>query len=182
MAIYEFSPDQIARFEPTNFVRIGDAAFPKDLSAGFFVVTGFPAMWSTALAPEDLTMKAKLLQYGTYALQGSTAGLDGYSPDRHFLMEGSPATLLDQAGEPTDFRTRTGFPAQMPHDLAGVSGCSVWMIGDLRKPLDTWSKNECRLVGVETSIYKQRSAIKATRWNAITTLLYNAVPHSGQNT
>lgn len=176
VAVYEFNATQIDRFDPAAFVRIADVAFLEDLSTGFFVVTGFPAMWSTTLTATDETMNAKILQYATYALEGSTAGLDGYSPVRHFLLEASPAALIDHAGEPTSFRTRTGYSAQMPQDLRGVSGCSVWMIGDLKKPIETWSKEESRLVGIETSIYSKRSAIKATRWNAATTLLYNAIP------
>ncbi|MDP1536906.1 MAG: hypothetical protein Q8L95_06985 [Burkholderiales bacterium] len=176
VAVYEFNSAQIARFESKDFVRISDVSFVRDLSTGFFVVTGFPGMWSTTLTSADETMKAKMLQYATYALQGSTAGLDGYNPERHFLLEASPAMLIDHTGALTSFRTRTGHPAQMPQDLRGVSGCSVWMVGDLTKPIETWSKEDSRLVGIETSIYPKRSAIKATRWNAATTLLYNAVP------
>ncbi len=117
-----------------------------------------------------------MFQYGTFALGGSASGLDGYNPARHFLLEASPEVLLDHTGKETHFRTRGGHPAQMPADLAGVSGCSVWMIGDLRSPVESWSQDRARLVGVETSVYGKRGAIKATRWNAVTTLLYTAVP------
>ena len=122
-------------------------------------------------------MKSRLLQYGTYALQGSTAGLLGFDPELHFLLEATPEHTVDGDGQPVSFRTRTGFAAQMPGDLGGVSGSSVWTIGDLRTPVAEWSVAHSRLVGVETSIYRARGAIKVTKWKAITTLLYEAFPN-----
>jgi hypothetical protein len=176
VAIYELTPEQSCRFDDANFVRIADVAFPQDMSNKYCVVTGFPSMWSIELGPSDETMKSKLLQYGTYSLEGSTAALDGFDPERHFLLEASPSLLLDHTGRGVSFRTRTGHPASMPTDLQGVSGCSVWVVGDLRRSVDSWSKDAAKLVGVETGIYGRRSAIKVTRWNSVTTLLYNAVP------
>nr|MDP2190608.1 hypothetical protein [Rhodoferax sp.] len=176
IAVYEFSKEQSQRFADDVFVRVADAEFPIDLSHGFFVVSGFPGVWSTSPSPSDTTLSTKMLQYGTFALQGSVAGLDGYNPKRHFLLEASPDNLLDIKGNDVSFRTRTGYSAQMPRDLAGVSGCSVWMMGDLREPIEQWSTKTARLVGIETSVYQTRRAIKATRWNGVTTLLHAAFP------
>jgi hypothetical protein len=176
VALYELTSEQAQRFETTKFVRIVDVAFPRDMTGKFFIVTGFPAMWSTTLDKNDVTMKAKLLQYGTYSFEGLTSGLDDYDQERHFLLEASPSVLLDHTGEQTSFRTRTGHAAFMPADLQGISGCSVWLIGDLQQPVESWSKTTAKLVGIETGVYPRRSAIKVTRWNSITTLLYNAVP------
>lgn len=176
VALYELDKEQCCRLTDVDFIRIADVAFTEDLSTGFFVLTGFPTMWSTTINGSDDLMKSKLLQYGTYALEGSTAGLLDYNPIHHFLLEATPAELLDHTGEPTTFRTRTGFSAKIPNDLLGVSGCSVWMIGNLNKPVETWTKADSRLVGIETAVYSTRGAIKVTRWSAITTMLYNAVP------
>ena len=178
VAVYPLSRSQGTRFDPTAFVRVGDVAFLADTSSGCFVVTGFPVMWSSSLTPEEVTMKSKMLQYGTFALAGSTAGLVGFAPERHFLLEATPEFLLDSGGQRTSLRTRTGHPAQMPNDLVGVSGCSVWKIGDFTRPFDTWSAREAKLVGVETSVYKQRRAIKVTRWASVASLLYVAVPET----
>nr|WP_316641848.1 hypothetical protein [uncultured Roseateles sp.] len=178
IAIYQFSNEQAKRFADEAFVRVADADFPADLSHAFFVVCGFPAVWSTSLSPSDTTLLTKMLQYGTFTLQGSVAGLAGYNPARHFLLEASQDILLDHNGNNVSFRTRSGYPAQMPRDLAGVSGCSVWMLGDLREPIERWSKKTARLVGIETSVYERRRAIKATRWNGVTTLLHAAFPQT----
>ena len=178
IGIYEFSPEQAARFADDVFVRVADVDFPADLSHGFFVVCGFPAVWSTSLKPSDMTLSTKMLQLGTFALQGSVTGLTKYNPQRHFLLEASLDILLDRSARNTSFRTRGGYPAQMPRDLAGVSGCSVWMLGDLRQPIEQWSKKTARLVGIETSVYERRRAIKVTRWNGVTTLLHAAFPRT----
>jgi hypothetical protein len=176
IAIYEFGPDQASRFDDDAFVRVADADFPADLSHGYFVVSGFPAIWSSSLDPTDQPMLTKMLQYGTFAYQGSVVGLDGYNQHRHFLMACSPDLLLNGKGEEIAFRTRGGHAAQMPRDLGGISGCSVWMLGDLREPLEGWSKKQARLVGIETSVYIKSQAIRATRWNGVTTLLHAAFP------
>lgn len=176
VALHQLNDYQISRLGQGEFVRIADASFATDLSSGYFVVTGFPGMWSTVLDGAEDTMKTKLLQYGTWAFSGSTSALGGYDAAQHFLLEAAPLEVLDHTGKPASFRTRTGAPAQMPTDLRGISGCSVWMIGDLAKPVATWSKGASRIVGIETGVFPTRKAIKATRWNAVTTLLYNAFP------
>jgi hypothetical protein len=176
IALYEFSPEQKTRFPDDAFIRVADVAFPADLSHAYFIVCGFPSIWSTSLSPSDTTLLSKMLQYGTFAKQGSTSGLDGYNPGRHFLLEASHEMLLDKNGNGTSFRTRSGHSVQMPNALAGVSGCSVWMVGDLRDPIDEWSMKAARLVGIETGIYEKNQAIKATRWNGVTTLLHAAFP------
>jgi hypothetical protein len=176
VALYELSEDQVARLGDVEFVRIGDASFTRDLSNGYFVVTGFPGMWSTVLDGAGDTMKSKLLQYGTWAFSGSTAALENYDDSHHFLLTASPSEVLDTEGIPVTFRTRQGFAAQMPTDLRGISGCSVWQIGDLTKPVGSWDRGSSRVVGIETGVFPGRGAIKVTRWNAVTTLLYNAFP------
>jgi hypothetical protein len=176
VALYQLDDRQIARLKNSQFVRIADASFEADLSNGYFVVSGFPAMWSTVLSGADDTMKSRILQYGTYAFSGNTSALANFDANHHFLLEATPAQMLDHTGAPTSFRTRSGFSAQMPDDLRGVSGCSVWKIGDFSTPVETWSSINARIVGVETGVFSTRGAIKASRWNAVTTLLYKAFP------
>lgn len=176
VALFRLGERELSRLGEVKFVRIGDVSFERDLSNKYFVVSGFPGMWSTESAADDQVMQSKLLQYGTYAFQGSSSGLLGYDPDRHFLLEASPATLVDHEGEPMQLRWRSGHSARMPDDLAGISGCSVWAIGDFRNPVKAWSPDSARIVGIETSVFPRAGAIKATRWNAITTLLHGVFP------
>jgi hypothetical protein len=176
VALYQLDDSQIARLGSAQYVRIADASFERDMSKGYYVVSGHPAMWSTVLDGAEDTMKSKILQYGTHAFSGSSNALDNFDADHHFLLEATHDQVLDHTGAPVTFRTRSGFNARMPDDLPGVSGCSVWKIGDLSTPIDRWSKKTARIVGVETGFYSTRRVIKVSRWNAVTTLLYNAFP------
>jgi hypothetical protein len=177
IAVFRLSPNQVHRFAGVSFVRIADVSFERDLTSGYFVVSGYPGMWSTVPeAATETSMKGRLLQYGTYAFSGNTSALSGYNGERHLLLEATPATMLDPQGKPVVFRTRSGHPANMPSDLAGVSGSSVWVIGDLRVPVDSWTQGLARIVGVQTGVYPSRCAIKFTRWNAVTTLIHSAFP------
>lgn len=176
IAVSRLSPNQLHRFAGVTFVRIADVSFERDLTSGYFVVSGYPGIWSSVPEANETSMNSGLLQYGTYAFSGNTSALAGYDPERHFLLEASPATMLDPQGKPVVFRTRLGHHASMPSDLAGVSGSSVWIIGDLRFPISSWNQGLARIVGVQTGVYPSRGAIKFTRWNAVTTLIHSAFP------
>jgi hypothetical protein len=52
----------------------------------------------------------------------------------------------------------------------------VWTIGDSKKPPTDWDADQARLIAVQTGVYPQRKIIKATRWIAVSTLLYEAFP------
>lgn len=175
VAIYELSSQECSRLSFVEFIRVGDVEFNSDLSSGFFLISGFPKIWSTNIDEVEETMRAKLLQYGTCALE-SVAGLQNYDPHLHILLRASPEELFDHTGKEVKFRMRSDYPARMPDDLLGVSGCSVWKIGDLNNSIESWKKEDCRLVGIETGIYSKLGAIKATRWNAVASLLYEAIP------
>jgi hypothetical protein len=174
LAVYPLEESQITPLEGRTFLRIGDVSFESDLSRAFFVVSGFPSIWSTETSEADEPMKLRLLQYSTYAYGGSTVALQGYDARHHVLLDAKPEHVFDSSGSAIEFRTRSGYAAQMPQDLRGISGCSVWMIGDLSIPCHQWRLDHARLVAVETGVFPGRAAIKATRWNAVTTLLYSA--------
>ena len=178
VAIYEFLQDQRTRFHDESFIRVSDVIFDFELSTSYFTLFGFPAMWSSTLTDydQDAPFTSKLLQYSTVALQDRTYALSGYDSKVHLLLDAAPESTTDHNGQPTSLRTNSGHPAQMPQDLGGVSGCSVWLIGDLRVPIERWSTNSAKPVGVETGVYSERRTIKVTRWNAVTTLLYQAFP------
>lgn len=176
IAIYRLDERQISRLSEVNFVRIGDISFESDLSKGYFIVSGFPGIWSTISDSNEAMMKSRMLHYGTYAFTGAVAGLNGYNAERHLLLEATPGPLCDHEGNLTNFRTRLGHWADMPRDLAGVSGCSVWRIGDLAVDINQWSSRSARIVGVETGVFERAGAIKVTRWNAVLSILHAAYP------
>jgi hypothetical protein len=176
LALYQLNSRQLTRLGEVSFVRIADVDFDSDLSKGYFVLSGFPRMWSTTSDRNSGPMKSRLLQFGTQSFCGSTAALESYDPSWHFLLEARPGALCDEIGASTTFKTRSGHPAQIPADLGGISGCSVWFVGNLREPANSWTRNRARIVGVETAVFPSRGAIKATRWKAVTTVIHEAFP------
>lgn len=176
IAIYTLTSQESDQLSQGNFIRISDISFSSDLSAGYFLVCGYPGMWSSAPSEAETQIKSKLLQYGTYSYSRSVKGLNGYDPERHVLLEAKHGELFDHEGKITSFRTRSGYWADMPRDLAGISGCSVWMIGSMNAELKNWDINSARIIGVETGVFEQAGAIKITRWNAVLTLLHSAFP------
>ena len=49
-------------------------------------------------------------------------------------------------------------------------------VGDLKSPIESWGSETSRIVGVETSVYHSRQAIKVSRWVAVSTLIHASYP------
>jgi len=176
VSVYALDDRQVSKLAGKKFLRLQDVTFSDDLLKGFFVIFGFPQIWATASGRESETMLLKGFEFSTFAYLGDTTGLAGFDARYHLLLEAQHDYLYDQAGEEISFRTRFNTPARLPDDLRGVSGCSVWQIGDLRTSVHQWSSASARLVGVQTGVYPSRGLIKATKWIAPSTLLYSAFP------
>jgi hypothetical protein len=101
-------------------------------------------------------------------------GFERFDAERHFLLSASREEMYDEASDRSSFRTRSGFPTDFPDALRGISGCSVWKLGSLKERPVRW--RQPRLVGIETAVYTRAQAIRATKWNSVTTLLHAAFP------
>lgn len=176
IALCRLNPEQVERLEHRKFVRMVDISLDEDQSSGYFIVCGFPAIWSSASSTINEVVSLSMLQYGAAGAATNQAALDNYNPEVHFLIDANPKNVLDSNGARVSFRTRTGYPASMPADLRGVSGCSVWRVGRLHLAERKWFTESPSLVGVETGVYERRSLIKATRWKAVIALLSDAYP------
>lgn len=175
IAMYQLTREEAFRLSGAEFVRIGDVSFEVDLSNSFFVVCGFPALWSKSpSATGDDPMLTKLLIYGTTLYNKEARALEGFDAERHFLLDARQDEMYNDAGDIVGFRTRGGFPAPFPNALGGISGCSVWRMGSMGVHPRHWGAPQ--LVGVETAVYSRIQAIRATRWNSVTTLLHAAFP------
>ena len=175
IALYRFTSEEVNRLSQATFAQIGDASFEADLSNSYFVVSGFPALWTTTIdAQKTDPMVSRMLVYGTTHFDGDAAGLEGFDPKRHFLLQANRHEMYNQSGNRVSLRSRLGHPVDFPAGLQGISGCSVWRLGKMSTPPQFWGAP--RLVGVETAVYARSGAIRATRWNSVTTLLYEAFP------
>ena len=142
----------------------------------FVSIFGFPHLWSTRSTEQQAMMISRAFQFTTDLYSGPTSDLSNYSDRFHLLLNAYNDHLYDEKGSPARFQTLGGQPAMFPSDLRGISGCSVWRIGDSKKPPNEWDADQARLIAVQTGVYPQRQIIKSTRWIAVSTLLHEAFP------
>lgn len=176
IAVLRLSSSTVVRLDDESFLRLDGIGFNEDLSSGIFCLFGYPALWSQPSTDENIRLKAKLLQYTTYAFEGSTETLPEYQARFHLLLNAGLVGSTDIEGSPVLFCDRSDTTAEFPRGLSGISGCSVWLIGNKNKPLHDWSCEEAKIVAVQTGVYHDRQIIQATRWIAVSTLLYQAFP------
>jgi len=177
IALYRLDEREQNRLIGCEFVRLSDIRFTSDLSNGYFVLCGFPNHWSVSSDSPAATLILKPIQYGAWSYSGSVKGLEGYDATHHMLLEAKPETMVDHKGQNASMRTRAGYWVDMPGGLRGISGCSVWMIGDITASPRTWTPQSARIVGVETGVFEGATpTIKATKWKAVLSLLYAAFP------
>jgi hypothetical protein len=176
VAALEISEETATRLGVTTFLRLHDIGFEDDFGSGVYCLYGFPVLWANASTNSSPVMRATPFQYVSYAFEGNATGLCGYQEKFHLLLSADPSGMTNIEGDPRPFRTKENFPARFPGDLCGISGCSVWRIGDRRVPLGQWNELPPKVVAVETSVYHNNKVIKATKWMAVTTLLAKAFP------
>lgn len=164
----------VERLKDNLFLRLDDVNFEEDLSNGIFCLFGYPSSLSQPSINADTKLILKPFQYATCPYGGQTDMLSGYQSRFHLLLGANPNETTDINGRHLIFASREGTRLQFPGDLGGISGCSVWMVGAQDVPVEDWSKP--RVVAVQTSVYSNSQIIKATRWVAVSTLLYEAFP------
>jgi len=176
VAVLLLDSSTVEKLSGNTFLRLDDIDFDNDQTTGIFCLCGFPALWSRPSTDAEPTMSVNPLQYVTYAFACSTESLSEYQERFHILLEAGPSENTDIEGNQLVFRGRGGAPASFPKDLGGISGCSVWKIGDRRVPLSEWASLRPKVIGVQTAVYPGLQIIKATRWVAVSTLFYEAFP------
>ncbi|MBL8522721.1 MAG: hypothetical protein JNN20_03430 [Betaproteobacteria bacterium] len=180
VAVRHLTDEETHRLHGKTFQTLTDISFGEhsleDHPHACFLLCGFPNIWWTTSAHAADTMRLKVLQYTAFRYEGSTAGLAGFESRLHFLLDAKEEEVFDPNGNEATFRLRPGQRARWPQDVAGVSGCGVWRIGNPCLPVQAWRAEDARLVGVLTSVYAKPALIKTTKWIAVTTLLNEAFP------
>jgi hypothetical protein len=175
VALYRLSEREQEQLIGIEYVRLRDVDLTPDLSDGYFVLCGFPSLWSVSSGSTSEALTLKPLMYGAWTYSGTTKGLRGYDPAHHILLGAKPEIMLDHTGRRASMRTRTGHWVDMPDGLRGISGCSVWMIGNTTIPTKYWGLRPARIVGVETGVFSTAApTIKATKWAAVLSIMHGA--------
>ncbi len=178
VAGYKLSEDLKNEFQSSRFLRLSDVSFDFDAEHGVYTIFGFPSIWTHKSEENPSNLSSKAIEYTTYAYEGNTSPLEGFDDRFHLAITASLDEARDKDAKEADFSYRGGVPARFPGDLGGISGCSVWQIGDLRYKLEEWPTVEPRIVGIETCVYPTKSVMRATRWNAAATMLYKCYPET----
>lgn len=174
VAVYRLPGRAVERLRAKRFLRRADIEFDEHSPTAVFAVFGFPGLWSMGGGGDGETLRLKALEYVTYASSATGRTLIGFDSKYHFLLDGTAKQVALPDGSPMVFRHRDGAAATFPRDLRGISGCAVWVLGDLAVPVDEW--RPAQVVAVQTGVYQDSEVIRATRWVAVTTLLNEACP------
>jgi hypothetical protein len=176
IAVYRLPPDAVEKLQHVRFLRLSDVAFDDPGPRAVYTLFGFPGLWTRPSTSDGERLSVKPLEFTTYAYDGSPKGLLRFDPRLHLLLSGAADDISAPDGAPIEFEDRFGQKARLPIGLKGVSGCSVWHIGDLDVPIEQWGQRGARLAGVEIGVYQPYAAIKVVRWIVVTTLLNAAFP------
>jgi hypothetical protein len=166
----------VDRLSVRRFLLFNDIEFDNQSPAAVYTIFGYPAVWSSPSTSPEETVNYRAFQYTTYRYDRDTSTLEEYQERLHLLLDAQLQQATDQDANPVEFNDRSGEPVPFPHGLGGISGCSVWRIGDLNVPLEHWDFERSRLVAVQTGVYRSKRVIKATRWVAVSTIIHQAFP------
>lgn len=175
IAILRLHPNISSQIGTKSYIGLYNIDFTDDHIKGIFYLCGYPEILSKPSTPTDPMMVSRLFQFMTHMYTGATDCITDYNAEYHFLLD-STSGKRNVDGEPVEFIGRAGKVLDLPGDLGGISGCSVWQIGTSEIPLEQWNNKRAKIVGIQTSVFRETKVIKVTRWSAVSSLLYEAYP------
>ena len=172
LAVYRLPPTAVGRLQRKRLLRRPDVEVGELPPRAVFTLCGFPGALAGPSRQPGEPLHLRPFEYTTYASDSKGKSLLGFDPRYHLLLDATAnqATLSD--GSEAVFRSRAGASVAFPRGLKGISGCAVWVIGDLALAVETWGP--AQLNGVQTCVYQDCQLIRATRWGALTALLGEA--------
>jgi hypothetical protein len=176
VAVYPLPPDMAAKLRRKRFLRISDVCFDDPGPKAVFSLFGYPGVWSEPSSSDDEYVTVRPFEFTTYRYDGDTTTMMEYQARLHLLLSAGTEYTTWADGSPAPFRDRRGQAVQFPRGLKGISGSSVWHVGDLAVPIDRWRERPARVVGLETGVYPTSGAITVSRWVVVTTLIHSAYP------
>lgn len=176
IAIYPILSEDVSLIGKDRFLSLMDVDCGSQSPTAVYSICGFPCKWSKTSHTAEEKVMIKAIQYTSYSYSGDASTFIGYDPGRHLLISAEIDETTDDKGEPVEFFDSTGSPLKFPKELNGISGSSVWRVGDLNTPLLEWRSDKAKVVGVQTGVYSSKSVIKATRWSVVLEMLNRAFP------
>lgn len=178
IALFHLPSELVSRLLHKSFLTFSDIGFEEQSQTAVYCLFGFPGVWTKTDTDTSRveTVKYKALQYIAYRYVGDTTSMGDYQERFHLLLDAQFNEATDERGYLVTPKNMDGILVRFPRDLGGISGCSIWQIGDLQLPLEDWAKVNPRVVAVQTGVYRKNCAIKSTLWVAVSTLIHEAFP------
>lgn len=176
VAVHKLPKDAIDKIGSKTYLTFDDIEFQAQSATAVYTLFGFPGIWVDSTKTDTDRLQVKPLQFTAYAYDRDTDAFKDYQERFHLLLDAQLVQSIADDGSPAKFTDLKGNDAPFPGQLGGISGCSVWRIGDLHVPIDKWSQDPSRVVAVLTGGYDPKDAIIATKWVAVSTLLHGGFP------
>jgi len=176
VAVFNLSKLAVQKLAGKPFLCLNDIDFDLKSGNGVYTLFGYPASWSEPSTCSSEKLQLRPFQYTTIAFNRDTKSFKEYQERFHLLLEAQLEYSSTEKGSQATFKDSKGNPVPFPEGLGGISGCSVWQIGDLDVPIDDWGQKQPKIVAVQTGVYHASQTIKATRWIAVSTLIHEAFP------
>jgi len=176
VAIYSLPQYAVQKLDGKRLLDLNDIDFGLQSGTGVYTLFGYPGIWSKPSTSCSEKLQLQPFQYTTIAFNRDTGSFTEYQERFHLLLEAQLQYSSTEKGTQATFKDLEGNSAPFPRELGGISGCSVWRIGDLNVPIDDWGQRQSKIVAVQTGVYHTNQAIIATRWIAVSTLIHGAFP------
>ena len=137
-----------------SYLNSADIAPYDSCHTGWFLVQGFPCV------DTDISIPNKTIQHRAFVWLAEP--YVGSPQPRNF--DAAWHLALTGPDEP-----------QMRESLVGISGCSIWSIGEASSN-SNWELDRARIVGIETHVDSNRRVIMGVRWGLAAILLVKAFP------
>lgn len=174
VAVFRLPKTLLPRLSGKRFVRMSEIDFGEQSHSAVFAIFGFQGSWALPSRSADEELILRPIEYLAYRCNRTLPDILDLDPRYHLLIDAQTAHLTTQDGYGVDWTDRAGEVLPLVKGLGGLSGSSVWVIGDLQVPLDQWGRLQPRVVAVETGVYQKSQVIRTSRWTAVTTLIHHA--------
>ena len=164
IAVFELDASVVQLLSNRLFLRLNQMVLQPTIP-GWCWVYGFPSELNTF---DAATSTQRFNQFSFFApFRQDEPALDNYDRRFHLLINvpRDKAQFLD------------GRPGELPDRFEGMSGCSIWQPNWRGSEMPTtWTPDNLRIVGIQTSYYRRPSVIKGTCWGAVARVLYDRKP------
>jgi hypothetical protein len=154
IAIWELHQVTVNLLTNKSFLNRKGISITADQTKGVYYLAGFPCEWSiTNTSEQRFDMKA--IRYISHPYE-DTKLLTDFDPRLHMALTYDPSP-------PT------------PESLEGISGCSIWKLGDIPQN-DGWTSNDAKVVAVQTCVHRKGKAVQGTMWRWVVQMLVRLRP------